>query len=162
MILTIVRLEEKMAILELLDKNNILYKVVDCSDDDFYSKFPSDIISYLNCMGREIKINVTAYGSACTTLYSIDEIKLEQNEICTANNLLVVGCGLNGDLLTINVSNSKVGYVFHDELWEEIYDEFEDIYVEMQLSIEEFIRMALEDRNYPIDGFMAEEMFKLS
>lgn len=61
-----------------------------------------------------------------------DEIKNEQYEICTENNLLVIGYGLNGDLLTVR-------------------------YVEMPFKIEEFIEMAIENKNYPIDGTMAEK-----
>ncbi len=150
----------KVTILELLDKNSISYKTVDCSKDDFLSLLPISIIQYLNCMGKTIYLNKTVYGSAYTTLFSVDEIKKEQNTICTANNLLVIGCGLNGDLLTINLCNSKVGYVFHDELWEETDEIFEDIYVEMPFRIEEFIEKAIENKNYPIDGTMAEELFK--
>lgn len=149
-----------MTILELLDKNNISYKSVDCSNDDFFSTLPAGVIQYLNCMGKTINLNDTSHGSTYTTLFSVDEIKEEQSTICTANNLLVIGCGLNGDLLTISLSNSKVGYVFHDELGEETFDIFEDIYVEMPYEIEEFIEMAIENKNYPIDGTMAEELFK--
>lgn len=57
-------------------------------------------------------------------------------------------------------SNNKVGYVFHDELWEKTFEIFEDIYVEMPFEIEEFIEMAIENENYPIDGTMAERLVK--
>lgn len=149
-----------MNISELLEKNNISYKMVDCSRDVFFAALPTNMIQYFNCMGRTISLNKTTYGSAYTTLFSVNEIKDEQSTICTKNNLLVIGYGLNGDLLTFSLSNSKVGYVFHDELWEETFDEFEDIYVEMPFGIEEFLEMAIENRNYPIDGTMAEELIK--
>lgn len=67
---------------------------------------------------------------------------------------------MNGDLLTLNLCNSKVGYVFHDELLEESFELLDDIYVEMSFRIEEFIEMAIENKNYPIDGTMAEKMVK--
>ena len=73
---------------------------------------------------------------------------------------MVIGYGLNGDLLTLSLSNNKVGYVFHDELWEKTFEIFEDIYVEMPFEIEEFIEMAIENENYPIDGTMAERLVK--
>lgn len=146
-----------MTIAELFDRNNIIYKPVDCSKDDFFFGLPADVIQYLNCMGSPVYLNKTVYGSAYTTLFSIDEMKNEQYEICMENNLLIIGYGLNGDLLTLNLSNSKVGYVFHDELTEESFDEFQEIYVEMPLKIEEFIEMAIENKNYPIDGTMAEK-----
>ena len=149
-----------MKILELFEQKNISYKMVDCSSDFFFSTLPTNMIQYLNCMGRTISLNKTSYGSAYTTLFSVDEIKNEQYEICTENNLLVIGYGLNGDLLTLNLCNSKVGYVFHDELLEESFELLDDIYVEMPFRIEEFIEMAIENKNYPIDGTMAEKMVK--
>lgn len=146
-----------MTIAELFDRNNIIYKPVDCSKDDFFSGLPADVIQYLSCMGSPVYLNKTVYGSAYTTLFSIDEMKNEQYEICTENNLLVIGYGLNGDLITVSLLNNKVGYVFHDELTEENIDVFQEIYVEMPLKIEEFIEMAIENKNYPIDGTMAEK-----
>lgn len=150
----------KVTIVELFDINNISYKSVACSNDVFFSALPTSVVQYLNCMGRTISLNKTTYGNAYTTLFSVNEIKNEQNAICTENNLLVIGYGLNGDLLTLNLFNSKVGYVFHDELLEETFDAFEDIYVEMPFKIEEFIEMAIEYKDYPIDGTMAEKLVK--
>lgn len=149
-----------MNISEILEKHNISYKVADCSKDFFFERFPANIIQYFNCMGKTISLNKTMYGSAYTTLFATDEVKNEQNEICTENNLVVIGYGLNGDLLTLSLSNNKVGYVFHDELWEKTFEIFEDIYVEMPFEIEEFIEMAIENENYPIDGTMAERLVK--
>ena len=144
-----------MNISEILEKHNVSYKVVDCSKDSFFAR-----IQYFNCMGKTISLKKSMYGSANTTLLAIDEVKNEQNEICTANNLVVIGYGLNGDLLTLSLSNNKVGYVFHDELWEMTFEVFEDIYVEMPFEIEEFVKMAIENENYPIDGTMAERFVK--
>ena len=149
-----------MNISEILEKHNVSYKVVDCSKDSFFARFPANIIQYFNCMGKTISLKKSMYGSANTTLLAIDEVKNEQNEIYTANNLVVFGYGLNGDLLTLSLSNNKVGYVFHDELWEMTFEVFEDIYVEMPFEIEEFVKMAIENKNYPIDGTMAERLVK--
>ena len=149
-----------MNISEILEKHNVSYKVVDCSKDSFFARFPANIIQYFNCMGKTISLKKSMYGSANTTLLAIDEVKNEQNEICTANNLVVIGYGLNGDWLTLSLSNNKVGYVFHDELWEMTFEVFEDIYVEMPFEIEEFVKMAIENENYPIDGTMAERFVK--
>lgn len=90
-----------MTIVELFDKNNILYKLVACSNNEFFSSLPISVIQYLNCMGKTINLNITSYGSACTTLFSLDEIQ-------------------------------------------------------------EFIEMAVENKNYPIDGTKAEELFKMT
>ena len=58
----------------------------------------------------------------------------------------------------MNCSSGMVGYAFHDELWEKTYDSFEEIYVELPLSIERFIEMVIYKKNeYPFDGFEAEK-----
>lgn len=105
---------------------------------------------------KTIKLHETPYGSAYTTLYAIDNLKEEQYDICLINGLFVIGSGLNGDLLTINLKNLKVGYIFHDDLAEENYDSIEDIYIELPFSIDEFLKIAITTVDYPFDGTRAE------
>ena len=90
-------------------------------------------------------------------MFSVNDIKNEQYSVCNENNLLIIGFGLNGDLLTINLKNNQVGYVFHDDLLEENYDEIADIYVELHYGIDKLLELALSSKNYPIDGTMAEK-----
>ena len=120
------------------------------------------IIEYLSCLGKDVKLHISANGVAHTLLYSIDNIQQENfdeyNMPCLDNGYLIVGNGSNGDLLCINTSTGLVGYAFHDDLWENNYDEFEDIYIELPLTIEQFVKQALENENdYPYDGFLAEK-----
>jgi len=105
---------------------------------------------------KTMKLHETAHGSAYTTLYAIDKLKEEQYDICLINGLFVIGSGLNGDLLTINVKNLKVGYISHDDLEEENYGSIEDIYIELPLSIDEFLEKAIATVDYPFDGTRAE------
>lgn len=146
-----------MNIAELFENYHIKFQKIELDKESFIDSLPESIIAYLQCMGTTIKLHETAYGSAYTTLFSTKDIKQEQCEICTENGLFIIGSGLNGDLITINLKNQYIGYVFHDELWEEDYDVIEDIYVELPFGIEEFLTMAIAGEEYPIDGSMAEE-----
>lgn len=149
-----------MNIKNIFKKNNIMFRPAEIPDTALFQSLPESIADYLKYMGKTIKLHETEYGSAWTVLYNIEEIQNCQETICSKNNLLVIGSGLNGDLLTINLKNCHIGYIFHDDLWEENYDKIEDIYCELPFGIETFLHMAFEDDSYPIDGTMAEEMNK--
>ena len=116
------------------------------------------ITLYLSGFVRRSKYHETNYGSAWTTLYNIKDLVEHQHPACNKNDLLVIGNGLNGDLLTINLRNNHIAYVFHDDLWEENYLNIEDVYCELPFDIEVFLNMVLEGKTYPIDGTMAEKM----
>ncbi len=147
-----------MGIKDIFIKNNIIFHSTDIPHTTLFHSLPESVAAYLNCMGKTIKLHETEYGSAWTVLYNIEEILNCQETICSENSLLVIGNGLNGDLLTVNLNNCHIGYIFSDDLWEENYDTIEDIYCELPFGIETFLHMAFEDDNYPIDGTMAEEL----
>lgn len=107
-------------------------------------------------LSKTIKLHKTSYGSAYTILYTIDKLKEEQYDVCLKNRLFVIGNGLNGDLLTINLNNLNVGYVFHSDLIEENYSTIDDIYIELPFSIDEFLKIAISTMDYPFDGTRAE------
>lgn len=141
---------------ELFKNYHIDFCQTDISDILFFKSFSEKLKNYLSCMGKTIRLHVTEYGSAWTTLYSVKEIMDEQETICGEKGLLIIGFGLNGDFLTVNLQNNHVGYLFHDDLWEGTYESLEEIYCEMPFEIDAFIKMALEDETYPIDGTDAE------
>ena len=114
-----------MNIKDIFTKNNIMFRPAEIPDTALFQSLPESIADYLICMGKTIKLHETEYGSAWTVLYNIEEIQNCQETICSKNNLLVIGSGLNGDLLTINLKNCHIGYIFHDDLWEENYDKME-------------------------------------
>ena len=145
-----------MTIEKIFENSGSIIKKVDCFNDAFFGSLPEDILRYLKCMGTTVRLHETVHGSAYTTLFSIYDIKHEQDIICSENGLLIIGNGLNGDLLTINLSNRRVGYVFHDELWEDNFEVFEDIYIELPFEIDTFLNMAIEGTNYPYDGYTAD------
>ena len=141
-----------------LRRNHVDFHQIDIYQILCFMSIPNNVKEYLNCMGKTIKWHITQYGSAWTTLYSINDLMDYQETVCSDNNLLVIGNGLNGDIITINLKNSHVGYIFHDDLWEDNYSTIEDIYRELPFRIETFLQMVFETESYPIDGTMAEEI----
>lgn len=81
----------------------------------------------------------------------------EENKRCISEGLLIVGSGLNGDFIVLDLHNLKVGYVFHDDLWEEENINPRDIYVNLKCTIGEFYFNSLVIENFPVDGYEAEE-----
>ncbi len=139
-------------------RNHVDFQQIDIAKIPCFMSLPDTVKEYLKCMGKTIKWHITQFGSAWTTLYGVNDLMDCQETECSDNNLLVIGSGLNGDLLTINLKNNHVGYVFHDDLWKDNYSTIEDIYRELPFEIEVFLQMVLETESYPIDGTMAEEM----
>ena len=141
-------------------KTSIPQFIVEQINDD-------ETIDFLSCMGTRIELHLSDYGVPITRLYCVDEIVIENNEeynkTCLDNGYMIIGDGPNGDLLCINISTGLVGYAFHDDLWEENYDEFSDIYIELPFRIKEFLTHALEnDDKYIYDGFLAEKFIENS
>lgn len=137
----------------IFEKNKIDFQQADISHNPFLMSLslPEKATEYLQCMGKTIKLHETKYGSIWVTLYNVKDLIDCQYKVCNEKNLLIIGNLLNGDLLTINLKNNHIGYVFHDDLWEENYSSIEDIYCELPLDIEIFLKMILEDKIYPID-----------
>lgn len=144
---------------DVFRRNHVDFQQIDIAKIPYLISLPDYVKEYLKCMGKTIKWHVTQFGSAWTTLYSVNDLMDRQEVVCSKNNLLVIGSGLNEDLLTINLENNHVGYIFHDDLWEENYSSIEDIYRELPFEIAIFLKMVFETETYPIDGTMAEEMF---
>lgn len=62
---------------------------------------PDKVKDYLQCMGATIKYHKTNHGSAWIMLYNIKDLVEHQHLTCNKNDLLVIGNGLNEDLLLI-------------------------------------------------------------
>ena len=73
-------------------------------------------------------------------------------------NLLIVGSGMNGDPIVLNFKTMKMGYVFHDKLWEsETIEDLDAIYIDLDLSLGQFYYKKVTEENFPIDAYEAEE-----
>ncbi len=90
-----------------------------------------------------------------------NEIKREnteaENRSLIENELLIIGCGLNGDPIVIDIKDGKMGYISHDELWEDEEIAVSEVYVKMNESIGSFFLKSANSSNYPVDYFEALE-----
>ena len=93
---------------------------------------------------------------------SIPQNCLEQENInCIKEGLLQIGCGLNGDPIVVDTKNLSVGYIFHDELWEDQSIKARDVYVNLGMGIGEFYYNSTTKMDtFPVDAYEAEEFLK--
>jgi hypothetical protein len=88
----------------------------------------------------------------------IEEFNSEESISCIENGLLVIGSGMNGDPVVIDVNTFIVGFVFHDELWEKPEVNARDIFVPTEHSLGDFYHNAVFKKDtFPVDAYMAEE-----
>ena len=86
--------------------------------------------------------------------HNLDEMSIK----CIEDALLIIGSGLNGDPVVVDLRNLLVGYVSHDELWDdEETVEAREVLVSMNCRIEDFYLNAVQTENYPVDAYQAEE-----
>ena len=118
-------------------------------------KIPPKVVNFLKAFSfdRTIKFNKNS-------LYRINDIPEENsdfpNEKCIQAGLLILGYGLNGDYIVLNIEALTVGYVFHDELYENEETDIRDIFIDMKCTLGKFFLNSLEVQGYPIDGYQAE------
>ncbi|WP_337100127.1 hypothetical protein [Paenibacillus sp. YIM B09110] len=79
------------------------------------------------------------------------------NSKCIDSGLLIVGHGLNGDYIVLNMKTNSIGYIFHDELYENEDIRIEDIYIDMCMNLGEFFNRSVFEEGFPVDGYQAEE-----
>jgi hypothetical protein len=84
----------------------------------------------------------------------------EGNKRCIYERLLIIGSGLNGDLIALDLKNLKVGYVFHDDLWEDKSINPIEIFVSLNCTIGEFYYNSIVIESFPVDGLQAEKYLK--
>lgn len=89
-----------------------------------------------------------------------DNNTYESNIKCISERLLIIGSGLNGDLIVFDLNNLKVGYVFHDDLWEDDSINPRDILVSLNCTIGQFYYNLMIDGDFPVDGLQAEKYLK--
>jgi len=87
----------------------------------------------------------------------------DENQACINNGLIIIGSGLNGDPIVLDLTTLTVGYVFHDELWEQESDDYnpkEHSFIDLKCSIGAFYLNIVTIDNYPVDAHQAEEFIK--
>jgi hypothetical protein len=80
----------------------------------------------------------------------------EEHKRCIDNGLFIIGHGLNGDLIVLDLNTNEIGYVFHDELWEDEEINPREIHISLECSLPEFYFNSVTIDNYPVDGTEAE------
>lgn len=75
-----------------------------------------------------------------------------QNRAVYKSGLLIIGSGLNGDPIVVNIENGKAGYLCHDELWDsEENPELASMHCELPYSLGEFYLRAATSEDFPVD-----------
>ena len=79
------------------------------------------------------------------------------NHYALKNGFLVMGNGLNGDPLAVELSNGQVAFLAHDVLWgfDPECSAFEDCVARSALDIDSFWTRALADDDFPVDFYAA-------
>jgi hypothetical protein len=122
---------------------------------------PHDLISTLEACAYAGPIRVGP--ASLSRLAEIDrENAEEENAACIVRGFLIVGSGLNGDPIAVELSSGKMAFISHDILWERTYDDFEECVVRTPLGFDEFWTAASESPNFPRDSYDAEKRWSSS
>jgi hypothetical protein len=79
------------------------------------------------------------------------------NHHALRNGFLVIGKGLNGDPIAVELSNAEVAFLSHEVLWGFDPDctHFEECVARSKLDIDTFWERALDDDDFPVDFYAA-------
>ncbi|MBT9394242.1 hypothetical protein KLP40_13810 [Hymenobacter sp. NST-14] len=69
--------------------------------------------------------------------------------------LLLVGSGLNGDPIALDIRDSQVGYLFHDYFWEEEAENPRKFFIKLNCSLGQFFWNTQFVEEYPVDAYEA-------
>lgn len=149
------------AVKELFLNNNIQIHRTILSSKLEAEHFPDDINEYLCIMGNSVKLHVSPYGTAKTYLMSqkeiVEEYRSEESLPLINNGCLMIGFGANGDILCLDLVSEDVTYVFHDILWEEPEETFDEMSISLNMKLEQFLKLAFSGEDYPFDAYLAEK-----
>jgi len=128
---------------------------------EFFQKYsvPKELQGFLaaNSFDRPFQVGHIYYGR---TNDLARENMEEENRTCIQERLLIIGCGLNGDPVVIDMETMTVGFIFHDELWEDSSVKARDVRIDTGLSLGEFYWSAVSQKDdFPVDAYEAEEVY---
>jgi hypothetical protein len=78
-----------------------------------------------------------------------------QNRPCIRNGFLIIGAGLNGDPIALELATQMVVFISHDLLWGNDFDSFSQCVAASPFDIHEFWRRAATDTTFPRDFYDA-------
>ena len=70
-------------------------------------------------------------------------------------NLLLVGSGINGDIVALDLNDYQVGILFHDYFWGDEEEDPRKFLIKMNCSLGEFYFNSSTIPDYPIDAYEA-------
>jgi hypothetical protein len=88
---------------------------------------------------------------------ALPEKNARPNHYALRNGFLVIGSGLTGDPIAVELSNAQVAFLAHEVLWGFDPDctDFEDCVARSTLDIDTFWERALVDDDFPADFYAA-------
>jgi hypothetical protein len=119
---------------------------------------------------HHVPIGITRSLEACSvsssipvgrlTLYSFSELpkrNAKPNQHALRNGFLVIGKGLNGDPIAVELSKAEVAFLSHERLWgfDPECADFEECVARSTLDIDTFWARALSDADFPVDFYEA-------
>ena len=79
----------------------------------------------------------------------------EENRPCIEHGFLIVGSGLNGDPVAVELGTGGMAFLSHDLLWEREYEDFEECVVRTPLGLDDFWVQAEGNADFPADSYDA-------
>jgi hypothetical protein len=143
--------------LEKIDKHNLMKIDFSLSTYKFFEDYqiPKDVISFLKEFSFRESIQFKhVYFNSVNEIP--DDNLYEEHKRCIDNGLFIIGSGLNGDPIVIDLNTRKIGYVFHDDLWEDKNINPREIYICLECSVPQFYYNSVTVDNYPVDGYEVE------
>jgi hypothetical protein len=99
------------------------------------------------------------------TLSQLAELDLEneyeENANCIRHGFLILGNGLNGDFVALELASGRMAFIAHDDLWEGSYRDFEECVVRTPLGFDDFWLQAHLEAGFPCDCHDAKERWGL-
>ena len=144
----------------LLEVRPIRQKVTNATTSFLYKYSISKEIQDLliqNSFDRPFKVGHIYYDKT----NDIEKENLDKQNInCINEGLLIIGSGLNGDPVVVDLHTFKVGFVFHEEIWEDSSVKARSAFIDTGLSIGQFyFNAATQMDTFPVDGYEAEEIY---
>ena len=134
------------------------FKVTDKSLDFFEEiGLSTELIEFLKDFSFRHELDFDGIYFNCVNKIRTENLE-EVNKEIYKQDLLIIGSGKNGDPIVLNTKTMKVGFVFHDKLWEnETIESLQEMYIDMNMSIGQFFHKSTTEEDFPIDAYDAEE-----
>jgi hypothetical protein len=140
------------------DYKSSTFKVTDKSLEFFEEiGLSTELIEFLKDFSFRHELDFEGIYFNCVNKIRTENLE-EVNKEIYKQDLLIIGSGMNGDPIVLNTKTMKVGFVFHDKLWEnETIENLQEMYIDMNMSIGQFFYKSTTEEDFPIDAYDAEE-----